>query len=94
MIMVILEALASSLIGFLAKWLEKRHAQHAIVHQQQAQAEATRGAESAEIQVEQARQTNEQTVDAVRADAADTDGLRKQSIDVNAAIAAANRNVQ
>lgn len=88
--MTVLEAIAAALIKWLAGWIEGRKAQRAVVVQQQAQASATRGAEAAQVEVEQARRANEADVDRVRSDADRPDGLQQQSIDVNDAIDKAN----
>ena len=86
--------LLSALAGF---FLKRKAASDSIkASDDQASAEANSGSirDNTDTHVEQAREENEKALDTARADAAGPTGLRKQSADVNAAIAKANRELR
>ncbi|WP_102303716.1 hypothetical protein [Dyella sp. AD56] len=90
----LLGGLLSALTGFLFK--RKQAADAVKASNNQATAEAASGVirDTVSQQVEQAREANEKATDTARADAVGPSGLRKQSDDVNAAIAQANSELR
>ena len=94
----LLADLFGGLLSALAKFILGRKAEVDAVKaaNNQAAAEAHSGVirDQTDARVEQAREDNEKAIAAGQSDAAGAGGLRKQSADVNAAIAQANRELR
>jgi hypothetical protein len=86
--------LLSALAGFFLKRKAVGDAVKASSNQAAAEAHSGVIRDTTDAQVEQAREANEKALDTARTDAAGPAGVRKQSDDVNAAIAQANRELR
>jgi hypothetical protein len=98
MIETILEALFGGLIKFAAGWLSQREAtraaQKSAIAIQSAEVHESSDRDQTDSQVEVDRETNNAELAQAATDSTGVNGLRKQSEDINATIAAANRSLR
>lgn len=86
--------LLSALTGFFLKRKAASDAVKASNDQAAAEAHSSVIRDTTDAQVERAREANEEALDTARTDATGPYGVLKQSDDVNAAIAQANRELR